>query len=170
MNSPIRLHYAFIETTLGTMLVVASEKGVCCISFNEGDAQLHARYPQADLVEGGEEFQELFEAVARAVENPADAFDIPLDVQGSDFQRKVWAELQRIPAGETRTYGELARKLGNPNGSRAVGGANGANTIAVLIPCHRVLQADGSLGGYAYGTQIKAELLRREQPKTPMGF
>ena len=158
------IHWSVIETTLGKMLVAATEKGVCCLSFNEGEAQLRARFPKAELVEGGEEFRALFEEVTAAVEHPATAtsVDIPLDVKGTAFQQRCWEALLQIPAGETRSYGEQAAMLGNPKASRAVGGANGANNIAVLIPCHRVIAADGGLGGYAYGTDIKAELLRRE--------
>jgi AraC family transcriptional regulator of adaptative response/methylated-DNA-[protein]-cysteine methyltransferase len=157
------IHYAVIDTTLGSMLVAASDKGVCCLAFGEGEPELRARFPKAELVEGGEGFRALFEQVATAVEKPGTGQDIPLDVQGTAFQQRVWNELRRIPPGETRSYGELAAALGKPSASRAVGGANGANNIAVLIPCHRVIAADGSLGGYAYGTQIKAELLRRER-------
>jgi AraC family transcriptional regulator, regulatory protein of adaptative response / methylated-DNA-[protein]-cysteine methyltransferase len=83
-------------------------------------------------------------------------------VAGTPFQQRVWEELRRIPLGETRTYGALAAAVGNPGASRAVGGANGANNVAVLIPCHRVIATDGTLGGYAYGLTIKGELLRRE--------
>ena len=157
------IHYAVAETTLGVMLVAATDKGVCCLSFNEGLAQLRARFPKAELVEGGEHFCALLNQVTQAVEKPGTGQDIPLDVQGTAFQQRVWEELRRIPAGETRSYGELAAALGNPKASRAVGGANGSNNIAVLIPCYRVIAADGGLGGYAYVTQIKAELLRREQ-------
>ncbi len=157
------IHYAVIDTTLGTMLVAATAKGVCCLSFNEGKAELQTRFPKAHLVEGGEQFRELFEQVAAAVEKPGTGQDIPLDVQGTAFQQRVWEELRRIPAGETCSYGELAAALGQPKASRAVGGANGANKIAVLIPCHRVIATGGGLGGYAYGTDIKAELLRREK-------
>ncbi len=159
------IHWSVIETTLGAMLVAATDKGVCCLSFNEGVDDLRARFPKAELVAGGEGFRDLFETVTAAVEQPvmATAVDIPLDVKGTAFQQRVWDELRRIPAGETRSYGQLAAALGNPKASRAVGGANGANNIAVLIPCHRVIAQDGGLGGYAYGTQIKAELLRREQ-------
>jgi len=156
------IHYTIVATTMGNMLVAATDKGVCCLSFNEGEAELRARFPHAELVEGGDEFHALFEQVTAAVEKPGTGQDIPLDVQGTAFQQRVWEELRRIPAGETRSYGELAAALGKPKASRAVGGANGANNIAVLIPCHRVIAADGGLGGYAYGTAIKAELLRRE--------
>ena len=158
------IHWSVVDTTLGGMLVAATEKGVCCLSFGEGEAELRARFPKAELIEGGEQFQRLFERVAAAVEQPVTATtaDIPLDVRGTAFQQRVWGALREIPAGETRSYGELAAALGNPQASRAVGGANGANHIAVLIPCHRVIAADGSIGGYAYGSQLKAELLRRE--------
>ena len=160
-----RVHWAVVETTLGAMLVAATDKGVCCLSFNEGEEELRSRFPKAELVEAGEEFRTLFAQVTAAVEDPATATsaDIPLDVKGTAFQQRCWDALRRIPAGETRSYGEQAAMLGNPKASRAVGGANGANNIAVLIPCHRVIAADGGLGGYAYGTDIKAELLRRER-------
>ncbi len=156
------INWAIVETTLGQMLVAATDKGVCCLSFNEGEEELRARFPRAELVEGGEAFRDLLKQVVSAVEQPGTGRDIPLDVKGTAFQQRVWEELRRIPAGETCSYGELAARLGKPSASRAVGGANGANNIAVLIPCHRVIAADGSLGGYAYGLTIKEELLRRE--------
>lgn len=161
------IHYTIVETTLAPMLVAATDKGVCCLSFNEGEAELRARFPRAELVAGGEEFRDLFARVVSAVEQPgtigSGAADIPLDVRGTAFQQKCWEALRAIPPGETRSYGEQAAAIGNPKASRAVGSANGANNIAVLIPCHRVIAHDGGLGGYAYGTEIKAELLKREQ-------
>ncbi|MBV7266602.1 bifunctional DNA-binding transcriptional regulator/O6-methylguanine-DNA methyltransferase Ada [Erythrobacter ani] len=157
------VHWSVIETSLGEMLVAATDKGVCCLAFGEGEAELRARFPKAELIKAGDEFRALFQKVVAAVEEPSsDVSAIPLDVKGTAFQQRVWQALRAIPAGETRSYGDLAAALGNPKASRAVGGANGANKIAVLIPCHRVVQADGSLGGYAYGPQIKAELLKRE--------
>lgn len=158
------IHWSVIATSLGEMLVAATEKGVCCLSFGEGEAHLRARFPKAQLVAGGEDFAALFKQVVAAVEEPSsDNSHIPLDVKGTAFQQRCWQALRQIPAGETRSYGELAATLGTPKGARAVGGANGANKIAVLIPCHRVVQADGTLGGYAYGAEVKAELLRREK-------
>ncbi|GGA06466.1 bifunctional transcriptional activator/DNA repair enzyme protein Ada [Blastomonas marina] len=156
------IHWTVVDTSLGAMLVAATETGVCCLSFDEGEDELRARFPKAELVEGGTEFRDLFARVTEAVERPGTGTDIPIDVKGTAFQQRVWQALCDIPPGETRSYGELAAALGNPKASRAVGGANGANNIAVLIPCHRVIAADGGLGGYAYGTEIKAELLRRE--------
>jgi AraC family transcriptional regulator of adaptative response/methylated-DNA-[protein]-cysteine methyltransferase len=157
------VHWAVLGTSLGDMLVAATNKGVCCLAFGEGEAELRARFPRAELVAAGEDFRALFARVLEAVEQPGPgSAAIPLDVKGTAFQQRVWDELRRIPHGETRSYGELAAALGNPKASRAVGGANGANNVAVLIPCHRVIAADGTLGGYAYGLKIKAELLRRE--------
>jgi AraC family transcriptional regulator of adaptative response/methylated-DNA-[protein]-cysteine methyltransferase len=157
------VHWAVLPTSLGPMLVAATSKGVCCLAFGEGEAELRARFPRAELVAAGEDFRDLFARVVEAVEQPGPgSAAIPLDVKGTAFQQRVWEELRRIPSGETRSYGELAAALGNPKASRAVGGANGANNVAVLIPCHRVIASDGTLGGYAYGLAIKAELLRRE--------
>jgi AraC family transcriptional regulator of adaptative response/methylated-DNA-[protein]-cysteine methyltransferase len=158
-----RIHWAVLPTTLGPMLVAATDKGVCCLAFGDGQAELQARFPESELVPAGDDFRALFAQVLEAVERPGTgSAAIPLDVHGTAFQQRVWDELRRIPCGETRSYGELAAALGNPGASRAVGSANGANHIAVLIPCHRVIAADGTLGGYAYGLAIKAELLRRE--------
>lgn len=158
-----QVHWAVLPTSLGPMLVAATEKGVCCLAFGEGEGELRARFPKADVLPAGEDFQDLFAQVVAAVEQPGPgSAAIPLDVKGTAFQQRVWDALRRIPHGETRSYGELAAALGNPKASRAVGGANGANHVAVLIPCHRVIAADGTLGGYAYGLTIKAELLRRE--------
>ena len=160
----VTIHYATVETTLGPMLVAATQHGVCCVAFKEGPDDLSRRFPRADLVEASVEFHRLFAQVAQAVEAPSTSFDaIPLDVKGTAFQQRVWAALRTIPPGETRSYGQLAASLGNPGASRAVGGANGANQVAVLIPCHRVIAGDGTLGGYAYGEAIKRELLRRER-------
>lgn len=160
-----RIRWAVAETTLGPILVAASDKGVCRVAFGEGEDALHQRFPNAELIEGDIGFASLVQQVVDQVEAPGRAFDIPIDVQGTVFQQRVWDALRTIPAGETRSYGEIAAMLGVPGASRAVGGANGANGVAVLIPCHRVIAADRSMGGYAYGLAIKQELLRREKPE-----
>ncbi|MEL6875693.1 MAG: methylated-DNA--[protein]-cysteine S-methyltransferase, partial [Pseudomonadota bacterium] len=97
------------------------------------------------------------------VETPGRTHNIPVDVQGTVFQEAVWQELQKIPPGETRSYADIAAAIGKPKAVRAVGSANGANNVAVLIPCHRVIRSDGSMGGYAYGLEIKERLLDRER-------
>ena len=152
-----------LSTTLGPALVAASDRGVCSLSFGTSETEVRTRFPQARLVAADEEMRALFDRVHEAIERPNRRMnEIPIDIEGSDFQRRVWEELRAIPPGQTRSYGQLAERLGMPGGARAVGGANRANRIAVLIPCHRVVQADGSLGGYAWGLAIKSELLRRE--------
>jgi AraC family transcriptional regulator of adaptative response/methylated-DNA-[protein]-cysteine methyltransferase len=133
------------------------------VSFGEGRDDLASRFPRATLVEGGEALAALLADVVGAVEQPGRSRTIPLDVRGTAFQEAVWRELQRIPPGETRTYAQIAAAVGSPGAVRAAGSANGANTVAVLIPCHRVIRSDGSLGGYAYGDRIKRELLERER-------
>ena len=158
----VTIHWAVVETSLGSMLVAATEKGVCRLSFNEGRAALETRFPNAELAEGGARFAALLGQVVDAVEAPGDFSHIPLDVKGTAFQEAVWRELQCIPAGETRTYAQLAAAVGKPKAVRAAGSANGANNVAVLIPCHRVIRTGGHLGGYAYGLDIKRKLLEKE--------
>lgn len=157
------IRWALVPTSLGPMLVAATDKGVCRLSFNETGVGLATRFPHAELREGGEAFAALLGDVVAAVERPGDSRHIPIDVQGTAFQEAVWQELRRIPPGETRSYAEIAAAVGNPGAVRAAGSANGANNVAVLIPCHRVIRSDGSLGGYAYGLAIKRELLKRER-------
>jgi AraC family transcriptional regulator of adaptative response/methylated-DNA-[protein]-cysteine methyltransferase len=159
----VTIRWAVVPTTMGDMLVAATDKGVCRLSFAEGGEALARRFPRAELAEGGEAFAALLSDVIAAVEQPGQSRAIPLDVQGTAFQQAVWRELQRIPAGETRSYAQIAAAVGSPAAVRATGSANGANNVAVLIPCHRVVRSDGSLGGYAYGLDIKRELLKREQ-------
>lgn len=159
----VTIRWAVVRTSLGPMLVAATGKGVCRLSFDETAEDLAARFPNADLAEGGADFACLLEQVIAAVERPGDSRHIPLDVQGTVFQEAVWQELRRIPPGETRSYAQIAAAVGRPGAVRATGSANGANNVAVLIPCHRVVRSDGSLGGYAYGEAIKRELLDREK-------
>jgi len=158
----VTIRWAVVPTTLGPMLVAATDKGVCRLSFNEGEAELQAIFPNAVLEQGDADFAALLARVAAAVEAPGTGADIPLDVKGTAFQEAVWRALREIPAGETRSYAQIAAAAGRPSAIRAAGSANGANNVAVLIPCHRVVRTDGSIGGYAYGPDIKRELLARE--------
>ncbi len=158
-----QVHWAIIPTTLGPVVLGAGKAGVCWLSFEPDGTRLAAHFRASCLIEGGPQVAALADRVAAAIAMPSDAMrDIPLEVSGTPFQRKVWEALRAIPCGETRSYGDLATAFGKPGASRAIGGANAANRIAVLIPCHRVIAADGSLGGYAWGLEVKAELLRRE--------
>jgi len=156
------IRWAVVPTTLGPMLVAATDKGVCRLSFAEDRAALAARFPHATLVEGGGAFADLLAQVVAAVETPGTGDHIPIGVRGTAFQEAVWRALRTIPRGQTRTYSEIAAAIGHPQAVRAAGSANGANHVSVLIPCHRVIRSDGSLGGYAWGLAIKRELLSRE--------
>ncbi|MBW8784560.1 MAG: bifunctional DNA-binding transcriptional regulator/O6-methylguanine-DNA methyltransferase Ada [Novosphingobium sp.] len=159
----VTIRWAVVPTSLARMLVAATDKGVCRLSFNEDAEALAARFPNAELIEGGGEFAALLEQVIAAVEAPGESPQVPLDVKGTAFQEAVWRELRRIAPGETRSYAEIAAAVGKPQAVRAAGSANGANNVAVLIPCHRVIRSDGSLGGYAYGLDIKRALLEKER-------
>jgi AraC family transcriptional regulator of adaptative response/methylated-DNA-[protein]-cysteine methyltransferase len=144
------------------MLVAATEKGICRLSFDEDEQALLAHFPKAEILPADATTRAIVAGAIAAVENPSRMPDLPLDVAGTAFQEAVWQELRRIPTGETRTYAEIAAAVGKPKAVRAAGSANGANNVAVLIPCHRVVRTDGSLGGYAYGLERKAKLLERE--------
>nr|WP_166176062.1 methylated-DNA--[protein]-cysteine S-methyltransferase [Altererythrobacter segetis] len=161
----VTIRWALVESSLGPMLVAATDKGVCRLSFGRGREELERLFPNAELVEGGADFANLVQRVVAAVDDPASGREIPVDVRGTAFQERVWQELRKIPPGETRSYAEIAAAAGNPAAVRAAGSANGANHVPVLIPCHCVIRSDGSLGGYAYGLDIKRELLAREATK-----
>ena len=160
------IHWAQVETTLGPLLVAATGRGVCRVAFGEGGGDVAAKFPHATLVEGGADFARLVAQVVAAVERPGESGGIPLDVRGTAFQEAVWRALRAIPPGETRSYAQLAAAAGHPKAARAAGSANGANPVAVLIPCHRVVRGDGTLGGYAWGEDVKRELLSREGVQT----
>jgi AraC family transcriptional regulator of adaptative response/methylated-DNA-[protein]-cysteine methyltransferase len=157
------IRWATAETDLGTMLVAATAKGICRLSFDEDEGALRRRFPNAVIEHGGRDMAALVRRTVAAVNAPERPHDLPLDVQGTAFQEAVWRELQRIPAGETRTYAQIAAAIGRPAAIRAAGSANGANNVAILIPCHRVIRTDGSAGGYAYGLERKRRLLERER-------
>ena len=157
------IRWAQAETSLGTMLVAATDKGICRVAFDEGEAELQARFPQARIEEGGEAMADLVARTVAAVEAPERPHDLPLDVRGTAFQEAVWRELSRIPPGESLSYAALAAQAGKPGAARAAGTACGSNSVAILIPCHRARRGDGSPGGYAWGLERKAQLLEKER-------
>ncbi|HYE08201.1 MAG TPA: bifunctional DNA-binding transcriptional regulator/O6-methylguanine-DNA methyltransferase Ada [Planctomycetota bacterium] len=160
------IRFAVGECSLGAILVAASAKGVCAILLGDDpDAlarDLQDRFPRATLIGDDARFDALVATVVGAVEAPAAATDLPLDIRGTAFQQRVWQALRRIPAGETISYTQLARRVGAPRAVRAVAGACAANAVAVLIPCHRVVRTDGSLSGYRWGVERKRALIARE--------
>src|SRR5690606_2945176 len=128
---------------------------------------LQDRFPNAELIGGDEEFEATIAAVLALIEAPRTGLDLPLDIRGTAFQRRVWQALRQIPPGETVSYSEIARRIGAPQAVRAVAGACAANALAVVIPCHRVVRNDGSLSGYRWGIERKRTLLQRESGKAP---
>ena len=160
------IRFAVGECSLGAILVAQSERGVCAIFLGDDpDAlvrELQDRFPRAHLVGGDAEFERLVATVVGFVEAPRIGLDLPLDIRGTAFQRRVWQALQEIPPGTTVSYAELARRIGHPGAVRAVARACAANTLAVAIPCHRVVRTDGSLSGYRWGVERKRALLDKE--------
>lgn len=156
------ISHAVVDTSLGPLLVAATERGLCRVAFDEDETSLRARFSRARFVDGDPGFAEMVRSVVALVDDPARAADLPLDVRGTAFQQAVWQALRSIPAGETRSYAEVAQMAGRPAAVRAAGTACGDNALAIVIPCHRVLRGDGGLGGYAYGLDRKKALLERE--------
>jgi AraC family transcriptional regulator of adaptative response/methylated-DNA-[protein]-cysteine methyltransferase len=154
------------DSSLGRVLVARSARGLCAVLLGEeGDAlvqELRVRFPRATLREDGAELAALAAEVIGMVEAPSRGGELPLDLRGTEFQRSVWQALREIPAGETASYTEIARRIGRPGSVRAVGGACAANPLAVVVPCHRALRSDGALAGFRWGLERKRALLARE--------
>ena len=161
-----RIRYAWGKSSLGDFIAAVSERGLVAFEFAEHGspalADLQARLPNAVIEEDGDGLSELVAKLAALVDHPDTDPDIALDPRGSDYQRKVWALLREIPAGETTNYGALAAKLGTRD-AREVTEAIASNAIAILIPCHRVVKKDGSLSGYRWGFKRKRALIERER-------
>lgn len=164
--------YAIVDSALGRLLAAGTRRGICFAAMGEADAavvsELRADYPLAAIRTADLDRREdrhigdFADALARYVSGCAEMPSPPVDIRGTPFQFAVWEQLRAIPAGETRSYSEIARRIGRPRAIRAVGTANGANPISILIPCHRAIRASGHLGGYRYGLDRKRKLLEME--------
>jgi AraC family transcriptional regulator, regulatory protein of adaptative response / methylated-DNA-[protein]-cysteine methyltransferase len=167
-NEEIR--FAVGETSLGTILVASSRKGVASILLGDDPNQLvhelQDRFPKARLIGADRNYEALVAHVIGFIEAPRIGLDLPLDVRGTAFQRRVWQALQGVPIGQTVSYTEIARRIGSPHAVRAVARACAANHLAVAIPCHRVVRNNGSLSGYAWGVERKQALLMREAARS----
>jgi len=167
------IRYATGGCSLGVILVAQSLRGICAILLGDDAAalvhELEGRFPRARLVAAGAGFAAVLDAAIRLVEEPGAGLGLPLDLRGTAFQQRVWQALQRIPAGSTTTYTEVAQQLGMPRAVRAVAHACASNAVAVAVPCHRVLRRDGSLAGYRWGLARKRALLEREADTPPTG-
>lgn len=161
------IRFAAAQCSLGAILVAESDKGICAVSLGDDPDELvralQDRFPKALLVGGDAAFEQRVAQVVGLVERPGEGADLPLDIRGTAFQQKVWAALRRIPPGRTLSYAELASEIGDAKAVRAVAGACAANTLAVLVPCHRIVRTDGSLSGYRWGVERKRALLDRER-------
>lgn len=167
-----RIQFSIVDSSLGRLLAAYTERGVCCVKIGADDRTLErefrSEFSAAELIPAGPAIHEWIGAIVRVVDEGGSgtaAAGVPLDARGTAFQLRVWKELRRIPRGTTLSYTEVARRIGRPRAVRAVASACAANPVAVLVPCHRVLRSDGSLGGYRWGLERKQELLDRESPR-----
>jgi AraC family transcriptional regulator of adaptative response/methylated-DNA-[protein]-cysteine methyltransferase len=164
------IKFAVGQSCLGAILVASSTKGVASILLGDDPDELvrnlQDRFPKACLIGMDREYEALIARVVGFIENPSIGLDLPLDVRGTAFQRRVWQALQEIPVGERVSYAEVACRIGSPSAVRAVAGACAANKLAVAIPCHRVVRNDGALSGYAWGVERKRAILDREASQT----
>ncbi|WEK02268.1 MAG: methylated-DNA--[protein]-cysteine S-methyltransferase [Candidatus Sphingomonas phytovorans] len=163
---PATITFAIGETSLGNMLIARRSAGICAILFGDDRdalaADLALRFPKAKLVQDRGALAGDLARLSRFVEKPAEGLDLPLDIGGTPFQRRVWDALRTIPAGVTMTYTDVASRIGAPKAVRAVARACAANPLALAVPCHRVVRSGGGLAGYRWGIERKRALLARE--------
>jgi AraC family transcriptional regulator of adaptative response/methylated-DNA-[protein]-cysteine methyltransferase len=163
----MKIGYAIAKSSLGKILVGATERGISAVYLGDADAklleELRDEYPQAEISAGGDSFEQWVKEIVQRVEGNPPRLELPLDLQATAFQRRVWQELQRIPRGTTRTYTQVARALGSPKAVRAVARACATNPVSIVVPCHRVIREDGSLAGYRWGLSRKEQLLAQER-------
>jgi AraC family transcriptional regulator of adaptative response/methylated-DNA-[protein]-cysteine methyltransferase len=160
------IHFAIAECSLCSILVAKSERGVCAVLMGDDPLQLvrdlQDQFPKANLIGDDGNYEDTVAKVIGLIETPSVGLDLPLDIRGTAFQQRVWKALQQIPVGSTASYADIAKSIGKPKAVRAVAQACGANSLAVAIPCHRVIRNDGALSGYRWGVERKRALLDRE--------
>jgi AraC family transcriptional regulator of adaptative response/methylated-DNA-[protein]-cysteine methyltransferase len=161
------IHYTIKQSSLGSVLIAHSYKGVCAIFIDESPTflleRLHHRFKKATIQEASQDLEKSAIPIINFINNPSLPLTVTLDIRGTHFQRKVWSSLQQIPVGQTVSYTDIARQLGLPKHVRAIGRACGDNALAVVIPCHRVIKTDGGLAGYRWGINRKQKLLEIER-------
>ena len=164
--APREIRFAVVKSWLGQILVARSSSGLCALLLGDEASALRrnllAHFPGHMLIKDAAALGPMTAALTQFLEAPSWELDIPLDVRGTAFQKRVWSALREIPVGSTASYAEIARRIGSPAAGRAVGQACGANLLAVVIPCHRVVRSDGSISGYRWGVERKQALLERE--------
>ena len=161
------MYWTRVETFIGFITVVSSEKGLCFIQLpgTEDIKKLRAKYPDLTWIEEASKNEEVIRQLEEYFDGSRTTFDVPLDLRATPFQKKVLDKVIRVPLGETRSYGEIAKQVGNPKAARAVGMANRTNPVPIVIPCHRIVGSDGSLTGYGGGIKLKAKLLELEKSR-----
>jgi AraC family transcriptional regulator, regulatory protein of adaptative response / methylated-DNA-[protein]-cysteine methyltransferase len=166
----MQIGYTVANTTLGKVLVAATQRGVSAVYLGENEKtlveELRKEYAKAEIVRAGEGNESWLKEIVHRVEGNAPSMELPLDVHATAFQRRVWQELQKIPRGTTRTYTQVAKSLGKPQSVRAVARACATNPVSIVVPCHRVIRTDGTLAGYRWGLSRKEKLLERELAST----
>jgi AraC family transcriptional regulator of adaptative response/methylated-DNA-[protein]-cysteine methyltransferase len=165
-----QIRYAVSPYSAGKALLAVTDKGVCSVKLGDDAArllhELEGEYPKAELVQADKDLRDWMSNLLRRLDGEVDLPELPIDVRATAFQRRVYEALKAIPAGETRTYSQIAMQLGGESGRRAVGHACATNEVAVLIPCHRVVRTDGAMGGYRWGIERKENLLAQERAKS----
>lgn len=164
-----------MDSAIGTLRVASTSEGLAYVELPHADGRglagwLRRVAPDAQCVEGYAPNRQAIREIQEYLEGKRTSFGLALDLRGTPFQLEVWSALREIPYGETRSYAEIARALGRPRALRAVGAANGANPLAIVVPCHRVIESGGRLGGYAGGLALKAKLLAMEQSRPAQGL
>jgi len=167
----MKIGYAIAKSALGKVLVAATDRGVSAVYLGDANAKLVSElkdeYPGAEITTAADSFERWVKEIVQRVEGNPPRMELPLDLQATAFQRRVWQELQRIPRGTTRTYSQVARALGNPKAVRAVARACATNPVSIVVPCHRVIREDGNLAGYRWGLSRKEQLLAQERAANP---
>jgi len=162
----MKLGYTIAKSPLGKVLVAATERGVSAVYLGDSDGkllgELQKEYPRAEIAPAADSIQRWVKEIVQRIEGQQPHLELPLDLQATAFQRRVWKELQRIPRGKTRTYSQVAQSLGQPRAVRAVARACATNPVSIVVPCHRVIREDGTLAGYRWGLSRKEQLLARE--------
>lgn len=166
----LKINATVVSTPLGELLIAATERGLCAVRLGDSatllESELKLEFPLAEITNNADSLKATVESLLQYVSGKDVALNLPLDIQATAFQRRVWEELKAIPYGETRSYAEIANAIEQPKAVRAVASACAANPVALVIPCHRVIRGDGSLSGYRWGLERKAAFLSQEKEKS----
>ena len=169
----MKINYTIVDSPLGKLMVAATERGICAVSFGDDEQtlrnELSAEFFASEIEDDGAGLKDAVNAILKSLDGEKTILTLPLDLRASAFQMRVWSELRKIPYGETRSYKEIAEAVGNPNAVRAVARACATNPVALVNPCHRVIGSNGKLSGYRWGIERKAQLLKKESAKTVRG-